>query len=396
MRLFSPTKTLHCRQSNRWTTRSLELLNHPKKSKLTERQRSLYAHDYRDRLLAIAEIFDQREAGIPLLLEALRDPHPRVRELAFNCLSIWPNQPEVASVLTAAAYRQFKCQRTLKQHSQPITAIALSPGDLTLLSIATGEDQFYLWDLATGAIAQTCPNPEGAIAQGIFSHDGDYLYTNAPHHRINVWSVATGTIVQQFVGHTDRVTQLTQTGQTLISGSADGTIGLWDLSSGQLETRLTGHRSPITAIVISPDGQTIVSAALDRTIRIWQRDTGKIQRIYQFKSNIHSLAIHPTQPIFWSGDRQARLSSWNYQTHEHCDTLSSWSDRATHQIRPSPNGQILVQTCGSSINLWHPATGWPIAQLISHRAPTTAIALTSDGKTLISGSDDRTIKIWSK
>jgi COMPASS component SWD3 len=402
MRLFSPAKTQHCRQSNPWTTRSLELLNHPKKSKLTGRQRSLYAHDYRDRLLAIAEIFDQREAGIPLLLEALRDPHARVRELAFNCLSIWPQQPEVASVLAAARYRQFKCQRTLKHHSHPITAIAVSPDNQTLLSIAAGEDQFYRWDLATGTIAQTFANPEGAIAQGIFSHDGDYLYTNAPHHRISVWSVATGTIVQQFVGHTDdlrsvgdhRVTQLTQTGQTLISGSADGTIGLWDLGSGELQKRLTGHRGPITAIVISPDGQTIVSAALDQTIRIWQRDTGKIQRIYQFKSNIHSLAIHPTQPIFWSGDRQARLSSWDYQTHQHCDTLSSWSDRATHQIRPSPNGEILFQTCGSSINLWHPTTGWPIAQLISHRAPTTAIALTSDGETLISGSDDRTIKIW--
>jgi WD40 repeat protein len=394
MALFYSVKTQHCHQPNRWTTRSLELLNHPNRSKLTGLHRSLYAHDYRDRLLAIAAIFDQREAGIPLILEALRDPHPRVRELAFSCLSIWPNQPEVASVLAAARYRQLKCQRTLKHHNQAITAIAVSPDDRTLLSIAAGEDQFYLWDWATSTIAQTFPNPEGAIAQGIFSHDGDYLYTNAPHHRINRWSVATGTIVQQLIGHTDRITQLAIQDQTLISGSADGTIGLWDLGSGQLQTRLTGHRGPISAIAISPEGDTIVSAALDRTIRIWQRPTGKIQRIYQLTSHIHSLAIHPTQPIFWSGDHQARLSIWNYQTHTHCDTLTSWSDRATHQIIPSPNGEILLQTCGNSINLWHPATGWPIAQLIGHRAPTRAIARTSDGQTLISASDDRAIKIW--
>jgi COMPASS component SWD3 len=397
MALFSPTQTLHCRQVSRWSQRSLQLLNHPRKSELTGLQRSLYARDYRDRLLAITEIFNQREAGIPLLLEALRDPHPRIRELAVKCLSIWPDHPAVASVL--AADRQFKCQRTLKHHSQPISTIALSPNNRTILSIAAGEDQFYLWDLATGAIVQTFPNPEGTISQGIFSHDGNYIYTNAPHNRISVWSVATGTLVQQsavqqLVGHTKRVTQLTLSDRTLISGSADGTIGLWDLDSGQLQTRLIGHRGPITAIVISLDDQTIISAALDQTIRIWHRPTGKIQRIYQLESHVHSLAIHPIQPIFWSGDRQARLSSWNYQTHTHLDTLTSWSDRATQQIRPSPDGDILFQTCGSSINLWHQSTGWPIGQLIHHRAPVSAIALTADGQTLISGSDDRTIKIW--
>ncbi len=390
--LFSPVKT--CHQQSRWSQRSLQLLNAPHKSQLVGLQRSLYARDYRDRLRAITEIFDQREAGIPLLLEVLRDPHGHVRALAFNCLSIWPNQLEVASVLAAARYRQLKCHRTLKQHSQPITAIGVSPDNRRLLSIAAGEEQFYLWDLAMGTIAHTLPNPEGAISQGMFSADGNYLYTNAPPHRIIIWSIATGTIVQQLAGHTDRITQLTLNRQTLISGSADGTIGLWDLGSGQLQMRLTGHCGSITAIALSPDGQTIVSAALDQTIRCWQRDAGKIQQIYHLESNVHSLAIHPTQPIFWSGDRQAHLSAWNYQTHKHCDTLTSWSDRATHQILPSRNGDILFQTCGSSINLWHQPTGWPIAQLMSHRAPVSTIALTSDGQTLISGSDDRTIKIW--
>jgi WD40 repeat protein len=389
MAFFSQVKTIHSRQPSRWTTRSLDLLKQP----IDGLQSQIYARDYRDRLLAIATIFDQREAGIPLLLEALRDPHPRVRDLTLNCLSIWPDRPEVAALLRAN--QPLTCQRTLKHHRQPITALAVCPNDRTVLSLAAGEAQFYLWDLATGAIVHTYPNPDGTISQGIFSRDGNYFYTNAPHHRISVWSVTTGHIVQQLVGHIDRVTQVAIHRQTLISGSADCTIGVWDLDSGQLRDRLTGHRGPITAIVLSPDGQTLISAALDQTIRTWNTATGKLQQIYQLNCNIHSLAVHPTQPIVWSGDRQARLSSWNYQTGEHLDTLSSWSDRATHQIIPSPNGQLLYQTCGHHINLWHQPTGWPIQQLIGHRAHTTAIALTSDGQTLISGSDDRTIKIWT-
>jgi WD40 repeat protein len=389
MSLFSQVKTIHSRQPAIWTTRSLDLLKHP----IDGLQSQLYARDYRDRLLAIATIFDQHEAGIPLLLEALRDPHPRVRALALNCLSVWPDRPEVANLL--AAKQPLTCHRTLKHHRQPITALAVSPNNRTVLSIAAGDGQFHLWDLVTGAIVQTCPNPDGTISQGIFSRDGDCFYTNAPHHRISIWSVATGNIVQQLIGHTDRVTQLAINRQILISGSADGTISIWNLGSGQLRTSFIGHRRPITAIAITPDGQTIVSAASDQTIRTWNITTGELQRIYQLNTIVHSLAVHPTQSIVWSGDRQARLSSWNYQTGEHLDTLSSWSDRATHQIIPSPNGQILFQTCGHHINLWHPATGWPIQQLVGHRAHITAIALTADGKTLISGSDDRSIKLWT-
>jgi WD40 repeat protein len=394
MSLFSQVKTIHSRQASRWTSRSLHLLKRP----IDGLQLQIYARDYRDRLLAIAAIFDQREAGIPLLLEALRDPHPRVRALALNCLSVWPDRPEIAHLLTAN--QPLTCQQTLTHHHQPITALAASPDGRTVLSIAAGDNWFYLWDLATGAIVQTFPNPDGTISQGIFSPDGDYFYTNAPHHRISVWSVATGTIVapqvsQQFIGHTDRVTQLAIHRQTLISGSADGTIGLWDVASGQLHRSLTGHRRPITAIALSPDGQTLISAARDQTIRIWHTPTGRLQQIYQLDTIVHSLAVHPTQPIVWSGDRQARLSSWDYQTGAHLDTLNSWSDRATHQIIPSPNGQILYQTCGHHINLWHQPTGWPSQQLIGHRQAVTSIALTSDGQTLISGSDDRTVKIWT-
>jgi WD40 repeat protein len=399
MAFFSPIKTIHSRQPSRWVARSLQLLKHPKKFPLRGLQRQLYARDYRDRLQAITEIFDQREAGIPFLLEALHDPHDRVRELALRCLSIWPDRPEVQPILaTTARYRQFTCRQTFKQHTQPITTIALHPDNRTVLSLAAGEDCFYLWDLATGTIAHQYPHPE--ISQAIFSHDGQQIFTNGANHQVSIWDIATGTIVQRLTGHTNRISVIHQTPDrnSLITASADGTIGIWDWGSGQLRDhqRLTGNGGAITAIAISPDAQTLFSAATDQTIRIWHLPSGQLQQIYHLEQTIvHSLAVHPTQPIIWSGDRQARLSTWNYQTHQHLDTWNSWSDRATQQIIPSADGAILYQTCGHHINLWHTATGYPIHQLIGHRATTTALAITPDGQTIVTGSDDRTIKIWA-
>jgi WD40 repeat protein len=393
MAFFAPVKTTHCRQSSRWPTRSLHILKHPHQTEFVGFQRQLYARDYRDRLLAIADIFDQREAGIILLLEALRDPHPQVRELAFNCLSIFPHRPEIQSLLAAATQRQIRCQHTLKQHHHPITALALSPDNRHLLSIAAGDDRFYLWDIVTGKIIQTFADPEQRISHGIFSPDGQHLLTTH-RQQIWIWSIATGQVVRQLTEQPDRLTALQLSHHHLFTASADGTIAQWDIASGQQLNSFKAHIAPIAALRLSPDGNTLITAAASH-LRTGDR-VGNPHQIYDLgKTHIHSLAIHPHQPIFWSGDRQARLSAWNYATGTHLDTLTSWSDRPTHAIVPSPNGDILYQTCGHHINLWHTPTGWPIHQLISHRAPTTALALTNDGQTLISGSDDRTIKLWA-
>jgi WD40 repeat protein len=389
--------TIDCRQQSRWTQRSLALYKTPHKSQLVGQQRQLYARDYRERLLAITEIFELGEAGIPLLLEALRDPHGRVRALAAKCLSIFPDHPAVQSLFAAARYRHCRCRKTIRKLPQAVTALAISPDDRYLLSVY-GTNSIDLWDNLTGQHVQTFLAQPSGISQAVFSHDGSYILSNQHDQQIGVWQVTTGKLVNQLAGHTGRITALTQSsdGKQLISGSWDGTIGIWDINTQQLITRLTGHRAPIYAVAISPDRQTIFSAAGDGTIRCWNCHTGRTQRIYQLGQTIvQTLAVHPTDSIWISGDRQARLSMWHTQTGAHLDTITAWTDRSTHQVMFSPDGNVIFQTCGHGINIWHQATGWLVHQLIGHRWATTALAMTSDGQRLVSGSDDKSIKFWS-
>ena len=58
-------------------------------------------------------------------------------------------------------------------------------------------------------------------------------------------------------------------GQTLASGSFDGTIKLWNLASGQELRTLTGHTGSVWSVAISPDGLTLASGGDDNTIKIW-------------------------------------------------------------------------------------------------------------------------------
>jgi WD40 repeat protein len=399
--LFRPAvESIVCDQQPRWSRQFVQQFKSTESTARLELQQQLYARDYQERLVTIDRIFHQGETGIPLLMTALRDPYGAVRDKAAQYLQTF-DRPEVHDLMRVRRYQQVRCLKTLKGHGAGITAVTISPDDRWILSSA-GESQVYLWDAATGALATTFDAGDDTVSQAIFSADGRWIMTNSSRADILIWDRESGQIVQRLRGHTDRVAalQLAPGGNNLLSGSWDGTIGVWDLTASNLTAaklveRWSGHRDRIYALAISPDGETVFSGGADGTIRHWQRQAGEPLKIYELgKTIVYALATHPTQPILFSGDQKVRLSQWDYQTGEHLDTLPSWTYRPINAIVTSPDGEVVLHNCGHGISIWHQATNWFVHTLVHHRWAVTALAMSQDGQTIVSGSDDQTIKIW--
>ncbi|MBD2609400.1 hypothetical protein H6G81_34150, partial [Scytonema hofmannii FACHB-248] len=61
----------------------------------------------------------------------------------------------------------------------------------------------------------------------------------------------------------------------------------------------------------------------------------------------------------------------------------------------SPNGKTLASgSDDTTIKLWNLATGEEIRTLTGHSNKVMSVAISLDSKTLVSGSWDKTIKIW--
>ncbi|CCI03622.1 hypothetical protein MICAC_4770001 [Microcystis aeruginosa PCC 9443] len=72
-------------------------------------------------------------------------------------------------------------------------------------------------------------------------------------------------------------------------------------------------------------------------------------------------------------------------------------DGSVWSVNFSPDGKTLVSgSVDKTIKLWNVETGKEIRTLKGHDGYVWSVNFSPDGKTLVSGSGDKTIKLWSK
>jgi WD40 repeat protein len=85
---------------------------------------------------------------------------------------------------------------------------------------------------------------------------------------------------------------------------------------------------------------------------------------------------------------------WDAATGKLLATLQGHTG-AVYSITWSPDGKTLASGSGDrTVKLWDAATGKLLATLQGHTGAVYSVAWSPDGKTLASGSDDRTVRLW--
>nr|MBA2542311.1 hypothetical protein [Deltaproteobacteria bacterium] len=141
----------------------------------------------------------------------------------------------------------------------------------------------------------------------------------------------------------------------LASASDDRTARVWDLQGRELLS-LAGHvTGGVKVIAWFPDGERLFTSGWDRTLRVWNARTGK---------------------------STASTSEWMDSSAVHAGTIAF--------------GGRLVVTGGANkvVKLWDPATQALVAFLDGHTDQVSAVAVSADGRWLVSTAHDGTARIW--
>lgn len=155
---------------------------------------------------------------------------------------------------------------------------------------------------------------------------------------------------------------------------------------------LEGHSGGITAVAIAPDGRTIISASRDKTLKIWDWWAQEEVFTIQIRSVVYTITVSPSGETFTVRDNN--------------QTFTAWSLRNGQQIQPEDlqlrvNSSVTVSTdrvmiSGSQkvIKVWNLNTGRETCCLKGHTSLVTAVAICPDPPLIISGSEDKTVKVW--
>lgn len=160
---------------------------------------------------------------------------------------------------------------------------------------------------------------------------------------------------------------------------------------------LTGHAGGITAVALSPDGQIAISGSRDATLRVWDLQAREeVMRVLE-PSFVYAIAITPDSRMFVIKTRERVFKAWDMRTGQPIDA-DDLPTRSISSVTVSPNRyrttQHLISGSQNTIKIWNLKTGREVCILRGHTSLVTAVAIAPKRQILLSGSEDRTLRVW--
>lgn len=263
---------------------------------------------------------------------------------------------------------------SLSGHRDNITWIKFHPV-FNLVVSASQDASIKIWDYESGSFERTLKGHTDSVQCVDFDHTGNFLASCSADLTIKIWDFQTYECVKTLKGHDHNVSSVKflPSGDQIASASRDKTIKIWETSTGYCQKTLHGHDDWIRTIDITDDGTMLASGGHDKTVRIWDLAKGEVIHVLrEHTHHVECLAFSPS-------------------------TLSvlETSEGQTIKGKESVPGNFLVSgSRDKTIKVWEMATGQCVMTLVGHDNWVRGVDFHPSGKFIISVSDDKTIKIW--
>lgn len=339
----------------------------------------------------------------------------------------------------------------LKGHTDTIYAVDISP-DGWRAATGADDDTIRLWNLRSGELIAVLEGHEGDIPDVAFTPDGKYLLTGSYDMSIRLWDAEDGSFIKVLATQDHRVESLSISSDSsmVLTGHGDGADGqinrVFAIPSGESITSFTEHDGVVVGTAWAPKGNLVATAGGDKKpIYLWDATTGEIiRKIEGAGSSVWHVGFSGDKIGFgqtWTADTilgQGKLThqfDLNKRSLKALKSDKDWrkaslkegsisintkygaidpimyimeDEEIVHTIERDPSDgddhrSITLNPSGSLafsgasfgvLSAYSTATGEKMHEYVGHTGDVWGVATSEDGRFLVSGANDQTLRLW--
>ncbi len=283
-----------------------------------------------------------------------------------------------------------------------LIGLTLSADSKRLAGI-TADGQVLVWDPKAGTTLRQWHTKQTGDIVLAFSGDNKTLATAAVS--IRLWNAETGDEVGRLPAGIQVVAlAFSPDGQTLAAGLGNSQIELWDVKK-QAAAGSFKYPEPLHAIAWSPDGKRLAAAG-GAKIFVWDPYTKDLVKSFDVKEGppppsvqVASLAFGPDSKALAVGGWDAMIRIYNITAKNPTDVrehkLCEGHHSAVFAVAFSADGRSLLSgSFDKTARLWEAFSGKQIAEYKGHLGEVRGVSFGGDGRTVFSASTDCTSLQW--
>jgi WD40 repeat protein len=343
-----------------------------------------------------------------------------VRSVAFSpngkLLAVSTEPPEGRkAIVYLLESKTLKELHALAGNVHGVSSVAFSPtgeiiasggydGTIRLWDVMTGKERNH-W-LSSGVDPASNDNPRNAVNSVAFSPDGALLASGHGDSSVRFWEVVTGRELRQFPGSSFDILSVafSPDGKLLATGGFECLVRLWEVSTGRKVAEFPGGIG-VNQVAFSPDGRILAGASIDQGVLLWDVTKGDLIQRLQVESVLGPSRVPVIASLAFSPDGKSIAfgsGSFGLDFIELCDVVTGQKRQRflghhgdVGTVVFSPDGKELVSGASDgTVRLWDVATGLERRRPQGHSGWVTALAISNDGKTIASGGLDRLVFLW--
>ncbi|TPX74781.1 hypothetical protein CcCBS67573_g03935 [Chytriomyces confervae] len=309
-----------------------------------------------------------------------------------------------------------------KGHSGVISALTFFNGKSNNILLASASDdcKVRIWDLKTKKCVSVLDNHVSVVRGVAFSVDGRYLLSGGRDKILNVWEVSSGELIKtiptyeamESIGLVSEISRiglekklgLDECSMIAYSGGEKGVIRLWNIDTGDCiatQKSETNSSYEITDVLLRPKSQDIVAVTSDHNFLFYNmlEDLTRTHQIVGYNEEIVDVCfVNPNESSLAVASNSEQIKIMDLES-SNCDILYGHSNIVVCLDR-SKDGMFLASGSKDHTALiWHHDSESNRFQLagscVGHNEAIGALAFSQKSNAfLITGSQDRTIKMW--